>query len=186
MRATDKDQRFDEITPGTFYARAERRLLSQENLVWLKQQALANPAKRARICLHRDPADVVHEMVIALHRSSYIPPHCHPAKEESLHVIEGRARAVFFSTSGAVEAVVSLAPAGCKDESDRAFSYFYRIGRQAIHALRLDTEWLVYHEVAMGPFSPAGLTYPDWALLTGDSAAGIEWLDAAIYDGGVH
>lgn len=172
----------EETGPGVFYARTALRLVSAQDIAWLKQRALQTPQKRARICLHRDPQDTVQEMVIAVHRDSYIAPHFHPSKEESFHVIEGRARAVFFSATGSVDRIVALAPSGtCTVEGGECC--YYRIAKQSIHGLRIESEWLVFHEAAQGPFTSDSNAVPDWVPRLNSDAEGLAWLDAMIRKG---
>ncbi len=96
-------------------------------------------------------------MLIVHHRDVYVRPHWHLGKSESLHVIEGEARAILFDHDGRVEAVMEIGPPG----GDRPF--FYRIAERRCHALIIDSEWLVFHETTAGPFDLAQTCFPDWA-----------------------
>ena len=64
----------------------------------LKFLAKKNKRKRSRICFHNDNKNKTNEMIIALMKRSYIPPHIHPdGKSESYHVIEGKMNVYIFS-----------------------------------------------------------------------------------------
>ena len=62
----------------------------------LKLLAKNDPDKRARICLHKDDSELVHEMIIVIYEGSEIIPHRHIDKSESYHIIEGELKIVFF------------------------------------------------------------------------------------------
>ena len=47
-------------------------------------------------------------MFIVLSKETYIRPHKHVNRIESLHVVEGKARAVFFDEIGSIIQVVPL------------------------------------------------------------------------------
>ena len=55
-----------------------------------------------RLCAHPAVDDRLHEMVIAMARETYVRPHKHVNKSESVHVIEGLADAVLFDDAGNV------------------------------------------------------------------------------------
>lgn len=127
--------------------------ISSDAIERLKNMALAAPLKRARICLHGSHEDAVQEMVIALHRDTYIRPHRHQNGTESFHMIEGAVLVVFFEETGDVLKTLRL-------EADIRATFLYRLSASFWHAVIPLTEFAVFHEVAKGPF---GLSeYPAW------------------------
>ena len=55
------------------------------------------------ITFHNDNKNKTNEMIIALMKRSYIPPHIHPdGKSESYHVIEGKMNVYIFSKKGII------------------------------------------------------------------------------------
>ncbi len=124
----------------------------------LKQLALASPRRRARLCLHRNQAELPHEMVIVFHKDSYMPPHRHPpGKTESYHVIEGRMLVHLFDDDGSLLRTLRLGH-GTGD------SVMYRLSGSRWHMPVALSEWLVYHEVYSGPFEKsADVEFPAWA-----------------------
>jgi len=123
--------------------------VGDEDVQFLKRQALASPRRRARICAHPSGEDTLHEMIIAISADSYIHPHRHFGKSESFHVIEGSVDVAIFEDDGALARVVALGVPG----SGRQF--FYRLSDRLFHTLRIRTPVLVIHEVTNGPFDPA-------------------------------
>ena len=104
----------------------------------LKRLAAGTRRRRMRLCAHPDPEAPVHDMIIVHGRDVYVRPHRHPAKAESLHVIEGLAQALFFDEYGRIDEIVALGPAG----SDRHF--FYRLPPGRFHALVIESDWFVF------------------------------------------
>jgi cupin fold WbuC family metalloprotein len=115
------------------------------------------PLGRARLCAHGSMSDPLHEMLIVVDRDSYIRPHRHPGKTESLHVIEGAADLVVFDDDGTVADVVPIGDYA----SDRVF--YYRLNAPLFHTLRLRSDKLTVHETTNGPFNPSETEFAPWA-----------------------
>jgi cupin fold WbuC family metalloprotein len=112
----------------------------------LKIIASRHPLKRARICLHESLDNKTHEMIIVSHRDGTIPPHSHPVnKPESYHVLEGKLRVLIFNDNGSVRESFLL--------SSDIHPKMYRIKGGVWHQPVPMSEWVVYHEVATGPFN---------------------------------
>lgn len=128
----------------------------------LKDLASASPRKRARLCLHRSPTDATHEMLIAFHRDSFMPPHRHPAnKSESYHVVEGLMTVHLFDDAGTVVRSIQL--------GTNAPSFLYRLSTNLWHMPTAVSEWLIYHEVYSGPFQKdRDVEFPSWAPAESD------------------
>lgn len=123
----------------------------------LKAKAVANPRRRIRICAHPDTDNALHEMVIVQMHGAYIPPHRHPGKSESSHVLEGEADLVLFDDAGEVTDVIPLGPY----RSGRRF--FCRVDQPTYHSLLIRSEFFVYHEVTNGPFRREETDLAPWA-----------------------
>ena len=146
---------------------AEERIvrLSKADIASLKHQALANPRQRIRICTHPDTSDRLHEMLIVHTRGTYVRPHKHLNKSESVHIIEGEVDVVFLDEAGAVSDVVKMGDY----ESGREF--YYRVGSPIDHTLRILSEFLVFHEVTNGPFRRDETIFAAWAPEESDPVA---------------
>lgn len=131
----------------------------------LKQAAAESPLKRARLCLHRDKSEAVHEMLIVLAGDVYIRPHRHLNKTESFHLIEGRASVVFFDETGQVERNVRLS-------RDRGDAFLYRIGAPVYHTQLIWSDFVVFYECTRGPFLAEETEYASWAPEEGASKVG--------------
>jgi cupin fold WbuC family metalloprotein len=162
-----------EETPEVYYASTPVAVAGDEEIAFLKARSAENPRMRCRLCLHGAPSALQHEMLIVHHRTSYVRPHRHASKSETLTVIEGEAIAFTFDDSGTVIAALPLGAPG----SGRSFTYFMPAG--VWHSLVITSEWLVFLETAAGPFDRNATAFPVWAPDGSDAAA------AASYAGGI-
>lgn len=147
----------EKLNDEVFVARDGIVRIGPADVQFIKTQAAANRRRRARICAHRSGDDPLHEMLIAIAADSYIPPHKHPGKSESFHIVEGAVDIVVFDDEGEIVEVLELGdPATGKP-------FFYRLGQSAFHTLLIKNEILVVHEVTNGPFSRSLTILPAWA-----------------------
>lgn len=140
--------------------------------------AEASPRKRARLCLHRGPADRVHEMVIALVGSSYVQPHRHPLpKAESYHVVSGEMDVFFFDDDGALIRYVEMGDAA----SGKPF--LYRLSTNLWHMPLARSRSAIFHEVYEGPFvKDVDVQYAKWAPAENDADAAAKFVARAYAD----
>jgi len=133
----------------------------------LKQRALRAPRRRARVCLHKSHQDSIQEMLICFCIDSYIPPHRHTNKNESYHIVEGRATVYILDESGRVRRQIEMGDFSSKK------TFFYRLSTDAWHTMVPRTEFVILHEVTDGPFLQQDNDLPSWAPRV-DDAAGVE------------
>ncbi len=139
--------------PAVIYSKSPISIVSPPLIEELKKMATNHSLKRARLCLHISNEDQIQEMVIVLDKDTYIRPHRHPKKTESLHLIEGELLVVFFSEEGRVEKSLHLSA-----EGDMPF--LYRLSESLWHTVIPLSKYVVFHEVITGPFSAP--EYPTW------------------------
>ncbi|MEO1206512.1 MAG: WbuC family cupin fold metalloprotein [Pseudomonadota bacterium] len=143
-------------SPEVYYSNLSIGRVDNEVLNFLKERASETKRGRCRLCLHPTPDAIQQEMVIVMRGDSYVRPHAHVGKGETLLVLDGQATAPIFSEDGAIVDAISLGPTG----SGRTF--FYRMPEQVYHGLWISTDWLVYVETTIGPFSRDATLFPDW------------------------
>ena len=131
--------------------------LQPSNLKELVGLASKNLRKRARLCAHRDPSDQVQQMFIAHKQGTYIRPHKHLNKDESMLILEGSADYIIFNEFGEVESITSMA--SCSHDA----AFFTTIGPGVYHSLRIKSEWLIFLEVTKGPFVKEETIFADWS-----------------------
>jgi cupin fold WbuC family metalloprotein len=126
---------------------------------------------RMRFCAHRSGDDPLHEMLIALVRDTYIRPHRHAGKSESVHVISGYGDLVRFDDGGHVESVLRVEPYGSSG------CFYYRMAVPQYHMLIVRSDVLVVHETTNGPFRPEETEFAPWAPDETDVAGRTLFLD---------
>jgi cupin fold WbuC family metalloprotein len=153
-RASTLD-RFQAVAEGVFVALTPISTIGPVEIAFVKTQARSVVRRRARLCLHRSSYVRLHDIVIALDRSTYLRPHRHADKSETFHIIEGAASVVIFDDKGGIERVIALGG----EQGQR----LYRLDEPHYHTLVIQSDMLVIHEVTNGPFSPGATDYAAFA-----------------------
>jgi cupin fold WbuC family metalloprotein len=156
---------FTEKSPAVFVTDAQPVTVGLSDLESLKRSAAASPKRRARICAHRSSDDAIHEMLIVLQGDTYVRPHRHHGKCESMHAIEGRAALIYFTEKGEPQAIRFL---GASSNTD---CLFCRTEQAIYHTVVVLTESFVFHETVQGPLRPSDTEYASWAPAEEDAAA---------------
>jgi cupin fold WbuC family metalloprotein len=148
---------YKKINEEVFYPAQDIVALDASCLAFLKQQAMANPRRRARFCSHQDIQDKVHEMFIVHTRDTYVRPHKHLKRIESMYLMEGEVDLILFDDTGKVTDIMEMGP------SASGKSFYYRIAQPIYHALRIKSGIVCFHEVINGPFDLSDTAFPSWA-----------------------
>lgn len=148
---------FAPVSPEVFYSNGGFLAVSREHVEFLKSAALVSPRKRARLCFHSSPDDAQQEMLIVMHQSSYVRPHRHLTKVETLAMIDGSCDALSFGLHGSLDAVLPMTI------PSRGGAFFYRMPPFCFHSLIFRSEWVVFIETTIGPFSPQSSEYASWS-----------------------
>ena len=143
--------------PEVLYSEAEITLTDRSEIDLFKQLSTRNPRKRIRLCSHGNAADRLHEMIIVHEKGAFVPPHKHPGKSESTHIIEGLVDVIVFDDSGNIDRVIRMGDY----LSGRTF--FYRMSIPLFHTLRIRSDILVFHETTNGPFDRKDTVFAPWA-----------------------
>lgn len=123
----------------------------------LKHHALEADQKRARLCLHKSPDDLLHEMLIVFHRDTLIRPHRHAGKTESYHMVFGELDIVLFGDDGRP---IRLIPMGTLASGK---AHVYRLNAPIWHSVIVRSEYAAIHEVTNGPFKVEENEFAPWA-----------------------
>jgi len=132
-------------------------VLDARTLEELKRLAMLNPRKRVRLCGHRSPDDLLHEMFIIHTRDTYVRPHKHLGKAESFSILEGEVDVVLFEEDGRIARTIPMGAPG----SGKPF--YYRLADPIFHTLLIRTDFLVFHEATEGPFRREQTVFAPWA-----------------------
>lgn len=145
----------------SFFVQALPIMIDRTLIAEMKQVSAARGDKNVRVCLHSGPDASHHDMVILEHGGGFYPPHRHPGKAETFHVIEGALGVISYDEQGgAVEAGVV------------AEGEVYRLAIELYHLVMPKSDIVVYHESKPGPFlGKEDLISPPWLPKSGDDAA---------------
>lgn len=161
-----------EVAPGIFYVDPALPIVSVGPAVidQLKAVAAAMPTRRARLCAHPDAEAEQQDMLIVSHRETYVAPHRHLNKSETMLVLDGLADAYLFEPDGALAEIIPMGPLA----SGKRF--FYRMPAGRFHGLRIDSEFLVFVESTKGPFRKSESENAAWAPPPDDRVAGMRYV----------
>lgn len=154
-----------EQSPEVLVCEGPLAVVSRADIEEIKRRAAASARRRARICGHADADEPLHEMLIVLDRRTYIRPHRHHGKAESLLVLEGAADIVFFDDRGGITRVLPVTPYGA------GHTFYYRIADALYHTVLVRTDSIVFHEATTGPFRREQTEFATWSPAEGDEAA---------------
>ena len=139
--------------------------VDDDTLAELRDIARNSPRGRARFCLHQNHEDPLQEMVIALHRSGYIPPHRQIGRAKSYLCLEGKLFVCFFDDAGSLVERLQLSAQGDNGPS------IVRFPANRWHTVTALTEIAIYVEVVPGPYVPEETKFADWAPSETDADA---------------
>ena len=145
--------------------------VKRQDIEIMKKRAVNNQRRRIRLCAHSNVDDTLHEMLIVLAKSTYIRPHKHLGKSESLHAIEGIVDVVVFDENGNITEVIQIGdyPSGR--------SFYYRMSAPYYHTLLIRSDFLVFHETTNGPFKRSDTIFAPWAPDESDTTAGKAFME---------
>jgi len=129
--------------------------ISKKDIEYIKHLAKQDSQKRARFCLHRNRDDSPQEMILALCREVYIPPHRQLNRRKSYTLHEGKIRVVFFSEKGLIDKIIDLSA------EDESLPFCIRFDCSQWHTVLALSEVVVYSEVMSGEFQ---VEFASWAL----------------------
>jgi cupin fold WbuC family metalloprotein len=125
---------------------------------------------RVRICNHSSPTDHLHEMLMLFSNRTFVTPSLHIDREESLFVLEGEGRYVFFDEDGNITNVVALSGV------DKAHNSYCRVPENTFHMLIVDSPRILVKETTTGPFSKNSTIFPEWVPSLNDLAKQQEFI----------
>jgi cupin fold WbuC family metalloprotein len=129
-----------------------------QSIVETLRRAVADaPLKRVRLNAHAGPGEIVQEMILAVARESYIPPHKHPGKSESFHIVAGELDVVLFDDDGRIQEILRLG------DFASGKPFYYRTAQPYFHAVVVRSDLAIFHETTNGPFLKEETLFAAWA-----------------------
>ena len=113
--------------------------------------------KKSRYCFHKNKNSKVQEMIICHKKDYYVRPHKHLDKEESIFVVNGKAKAIFFDDNGNIKKIIELGNLN----TNKAF--YYKLNKKFFHTLIIESKYFIFHEVSKGPFKKNKTQFADWS-----------------------
>ena len=148
---------YTEFNEEVFYTTDSITCVDEQSIDFLKSKAANNRRKRARLCTHLSPEDVLHEMLIVHCKGTYVQPHKHIGKSESFHIIEGSLGVVVFDDSGKIIKVIHMG------DPSLGLVIYYRLSDSFYHSVVPLSDIVVFHETTNGPFKREDIVLAPWA-----------------------
>ena len=136
----------EEISDSIFYAGEQVVKVNRQDVQTLKEKAHISKSIRSRLCMHKNVDSDLHEMFIVHFRDTYVRPHKHLGKSESIHIIEGSADIIIFDNDGEIKDVINMG------EYRSGKRFYYRMDEEFYHTVLIDSDTCVFHETTKGPF----------------------------------
>ncbi len=149
--------KFKKINDEVYYFNNTYKFITNEDINFIKQRAKENSSQKCRLCTHDNENELFQEMFIVHTNSYFVRPHFHKDKSESLHVIEGEADLYIFNKNGDIIDKKKLG-----NESSKNI-YYYRINKEIIHTLVINSDYFVFKETTTGPFKKNLMIFPEWS-----------------------
>lgn len=153
---TEISDRYDFINEKVYFETEEISYLSATHGEFLKEKLNEGNLDRIRICNHVTPNEKLHEMLMLFSRDTFVTPSMHIDREESLLILDGEARYIFFDKDGSVTNVVPLSNNPLKG------FYYCRVPKNTFHMLVVDSPYVLVKETATGPFDKSSTIFPNW------------------------
>ncbi len=131
--------------------------LDRKDIESLKKKAGRTKRKRIRICIHKSDKDIVHEMFIVHTKHTYIRPHKHLAKKESLHILEGVADILLFDERGKVQKIIPMG------DYRSGLAFYMKMETPLYHSMIIYSDCLVFVEITNGPFRKNETLFASWS-----------------------
>jgi cupin fold WbuC family metalloprotein len=148
-------RQFRSIAPAVFETEADPVVVSADDITELIAAARQAPAGRARLILHRDREDTLHEMVIALPPDSCDHPHINFKSGKSFLPLSGQFAVMVFSDDGTV-----VRPFVLSADSRWPGGRLARLRKPAWHTIIPLSGDTVFLETIVGPFT--GNQFAQW------------------------
>jgi cupin fold WbuC family metalloprotein len=159
------------LSPGVFGVIDPIVTVTRATVGQLAREAANVPLRRARLCAHHAPDDLLHEMLIVLANGTYIRPHRHFGKTESFHVIEGTCDLVLFDDTGAIHRVLELG------SYESGLIFFYRLAEPMYHTVLISSDRFIVHETTNGPLRREDSEFAQWAPPADDPQAANDYME---------
>ena len=148
---------YEKISKEVLVSKSQIEKLNNENINFLISEAKKNRSKKIRLCSHESVCDPVHEMFIVHTKGTYVRPHRHINKAESILIIKGCMEYITFENDGRLRDRTNLSDYKSK-------SKFYLANKEnSFHSLIIKSDWCVFLEIIQGPFEKNKTEFATWS-----------------------
>jgi cupin fold WbuC family metalloprotein len=158
------------INKEVFYNTDKIFILKKKIIQKIKKLTDKNKSKKFRICVHKSPKDTVHEMIVVHSNKTYVRPHMHTSKSESLYVIEGKATVIVFDKKGKVIRSWKIG------DINSGLPFYYKMEKNIIHTFIFHTKYFIFKETTKGPFKKNITSFPNWAPKNNNENLGLKYI----------
>jgi len=117
-----------------------------------------NLKQTVRVCMHSSSEDDLHNMIIVHHKDQYIRPHANIFNSKAYHHIDGEMLMVALDEN--------------RNEIFRTIlnnqNRVVRIDKGIYLYLKILSDTVIFHEIAIGPYTQSTTKYPKWAPESSD------------------
>jgi cupin fold WbuC family metalloprotein len=153
------------------YTSIDRTLSVEKNdISQLISTAKKNPSGKVRLCSHINTDEAIHEMFIAHREGTYVRPHKHLDKTESMLVIEGVVDYLIFNDDGKVREIIKMG------DYESGKSFYQSTSANTYHGLLIHSEWLVFLEITKGPFISEKTIFASWSPEKSEQNIGLQFI----------
>jgi len=128
-----------------------------------------------RLCSHTAADEEVHEMFIVHPRNTYVRPHEHVNKTESILIIKGELNFIEFNRNGDVKKNIKMS----EINSDEKFYHSSKAG--LYHSLWFKSDWVVFLEITKGPFIANETIYAPWSPAQALTEQGLDFISSKLF-----
>ena len=133
---------WDRSGVDSYYTYVQEQRVSAELVDSLVHQGKTSPTGRARLCLHKDPSDSLHIMLIYHDERTIVPIHRHFPYGEFIFIKDGRFDLIFYNDDLSPQ---SINPIGSSSDGD----IFCFTPANQWHTLKFNNP-AIFFEVSMG------------------------------------
>lgn len=164
---------FDKNAKSLAYFSLKKSVAINKRLIEeLKKISRENGNVNARLCLHGNPNEDLHDMVILQYKDKTCrKPHKHLEKNETLHIIEGEMLILLFDEEGKSINKTIL----------NKNNFAYRTSRNQYHLWLPLTEYVIYREIKQGPFKQEDNILPKWSHIEALKQC-VDFIDLTCYN----
>ena len=145
--------------------------IDNKDIKSLIKMAKRNTNGKFRLCSHNNRKESVHEMFIVHPKGTYVRPHKHIKKTESMIVLEGKVDYLIFNENGEVVEIIHM---GDYQSGD---SFYQSTSANTYHGLFIHSDWLVFLEITKGPFIIEETLYANWSPLSDNQKTGLKYIE---------